>query len=53
MLLTQAFLSFSRLPEHQLRYHDSMADAVADLGRPDAIGKMFRGFQKYLYKAAA
>jgi type I restriction enzyme R subunit len=25
-------------------------DAVADLGRPDEIGKVFSGFQKYLYQ---
>lgn len=29
--------------------HDSIADAVADLGRPNEIGKMFSGFQRYLY----
>jgi type I restriction enzyme R subunit len=40
-------------PLLKLKYHDSMADAVADLGRPDAIGRMFRGFQKYLYEVAA
>jgi type I restriction enzyme, R subunit len=32
------------------KYHDSMHDAVADLGRPEEIGKLFRGFQKYLYQ---
>jgi type I restriction enzyme, R subunit len=25
-------------------------DAVADLGRPEEIGKVFVGFQKYLYQ---
>lgn len=29
------------------------ADAVADLGRPDEIGKVFAGFQKYLYQQQA
>lgn len=24
--------------------------AVADLGRPEEIGKVFAGFQKYLYQ---
>lgn len=33
--------------------NDSIADAVADLGRPDEIGKMFAGFQRYLYQPAA
>ena len=35
----------------RLRYHDSIADAVADLGRPDEIGNAFAGFQRYLYSA--
>jgi type I restriction enzyme R subunit len=37
-------------PLLQLKYHNSIADAVADLGRPDEIGKAFAGFQKYLYQ---
>jgi type I restriction enzyme, R subunit len=40
-------------PLLRLKYHDSIADAVADLGRPDEIGKVFAGFQKYLYQEAA
>ena len=40
-------------PLLRLKYHDSIADAVADLGKPDEIGKIFVGFQKYLYQAAA
>jgi type I restriction enzyme R subunit len=36
-------------PLLRLKYHDSLADAVADLGKPDEIGKVFSGFQKYLY----
>ena len=32
----------------RLKYHDSIADAVADLGPPDEIGRAFAGFQKYL-----
>lgn len=39
-------------PLLRLKYHDSIADAVADLGKPDAIGKMFAGFQRYLYAEA-
>jgi type I restriction enzyme R subunit len=34
----------------QLKYHNSIADAVADLGKPDEIGKVFSGFQRYLYQ---
>ncbi|HQF39116.1 MAG TPA: type I restriction-modification system subunit M N-terminal domain-containing protein, partial [Opitutaceae bacterium] len=34
------------------KYHDSIADAVADLGRPDVIGETFAGFQRYLYEAS-
>lgn len=37
-------------PLLRLKYHDSIADAITDLGKPDEIGKMFSGFQKYLYK---
>ena len=39
-------------PLLKLRYHDSIPDAVADLGRPDEIGKVFSGFQRYLYAEA-
>ena len=37
-------------PLLRLKYHDSIADAVADLGRPEDIGMIFAGFQKYLYQ---
>ena len=40
-------------PLLRLKYHDSIADAVADLGKPDEIGRIFTGFQKYLYQTAA
>jgi type I restriction enzyme R subunit len=40
-------------PLLRLKYHDSIADAVADLGKPDEIGKVFTGFQKYLYLATS
>ena len=33
----------------RLKYHDAIADAIADLGRPEEIGQTFAGFQKYLY----
>jgi type I restriction enzyme R subunit len=40
-------------PLLKLKYHDSIPDAVADLGRPDEIGKVFSGFQRYLYEEPA
>ena len=40
-------------PLLRLKYHDSISDAVADLGRPEEIGKVFSGFQKYLYQQNA
>jgi type I restriction enzyme R subunit len=40
-------------PLLRLRYRNSLADAVADLGKPDEIGRVFAGFQKHLYQAAA
>jgi type I restriction enzyme R subunit len=40
-------------PLLRLMYHDSIADAVADLGRPDEIGRVFADFQKYLYQHQA
>ena len=39
-------------PLLRLKYHNSIADAVADLGQPEEIGKVFAGFQKYLYQPA-
>lgn len=40
-------------PLLRLKYHDSITDAVADLGQPNEIGKVFAGFQKYLYTQVA
>lgn len=40
-------------PLLRLKYHDSIADAVADLGKPEEIGNVFAGFQKLLYQDAA
>jgi type I restriction enzyme R subunit len=37
-------------PLLRLRYHNSIADAVADLGKAEEIGRVFTGFQKYLYE---
>ena len=36
-------------PLLQLKYRNSMHDAIAKLGRPEEIGKAFSGFQKHLY----
>src|SRR5205823_172117 len=40
-------------PLLKLKYNNAIADAVADLGKPEEIGKLFTGFQKYLYQEAA
>ena len=40
-------------PLLRIKYHNSIADAVADLGRPEEIGRVFAGFQKFLYQEAA
>ncbi len=40
-------------PLLKLRYDNAIADAVADLGRPEEIGIFFAGFQKYLYQPTA
>jgi type I restriction enzyme R subunit len=37
-------------PLLRLRYRDSIADAIADLGRPEEIGRIFAGFQRLLYE---
>jgi type I restriction enzyme R subunit len=37
-------------PLLRLKYHDSIADAVADLGKAKEIRQVFAGFQKYLYQ---
>ena len=36
-------------PLLRLKYH-AISDAVANLGRPEEIGMLFSGFQKYLYE---
>ena len=35
----------------RLRYQGSIADAVAELGAPDEISRLFVGFQRWLYDA--
>lgn len=39
-------------PLLRLRYNNSISDAIADLRRPEEIGSVFVGFQRYLYGAA-
>ena len=39
-------------PLLKLKYNNAISDAIADLGRPEEIGKVFAGFQKYLYDHA-
>ena len=36
-------------PLLRLKYHNAIADAIADLGKPEEIGKVFADFQQYLY----
>lgn len=36
-------------PLLKLKYH-AIADAVADLGKPEVIGMVFAEFQQYLYR---
>ncbi len=40
-------------PLLRLKYHNSIADAMADLGKPEEISKVFVGFQKFLYQEGA
>jgi type I restriction enzyme R subunit len=40
-------------PLLRLRYSNSISDAIADLGKPEEIGSIFAGFQKYLYEQVA
>lgn len=37
-------------PLIKLKYKDSIADAIADLGQPEEITNVFMSFQKYLYQ---
>ena len=47
-------LDMAKLPPLlKLKYHDSIPDALADLGSPEAIAEAFSGFQKFLYVPAA
>ena len=35
-------------PLLRFRYNNSIADAVADLGKPEEIGQLFSGFHRFL-----
>ena len=39
-------------PLLKLKYHDSIRDALDDLGKAEEVGEVFAGFQKYLYQVA-
>ena len=46
-------LDLSKLsPLLKLKYNNAIADAIADLGRPEDIKVAFSGFQKHLYQQA-
>ena len=40
-------------PLLQLRYHNSISDALAELGQAAQVRELFAGFQKYLYTQSA
>lgn len=37
-------------PLLKLKYNHSLSDAVEELGKPEEIGRLFAGFQRYLYE---
>jgi type I restriction enzyme R subunit len=37
----------------RLKYRGAIADAIADLGSPDDIRRLFAEFQQFLYQEAA
>jgi type I restriction enzyme R subunit len=40
-------------PLLRLKYNNAIADATAELGKPEHIRELFAGFQKYLYQRVA
>jgi type I restriction enzyme R subunit len=40
-------------PLLRLKYSNSLSDAILDLGVPEEIGRLFVGFQRFLYQEAA
>ncbi len=52
-MFEQAFKNIDDvLRKAELRYNNAIVDAVADRGKPEEIGSVFAGFQKYLYRVA-
>jgi len=49
---TEELASEKLPPLLRLKYH-AISDAVAELGKPEEIGMIFAGFQKYLYQPGA
>jgi type I restriction enzyme R subunit len=39
-------------PLLRLRYNNSIADALVDLGPPEELGHLFSGFQRFLYQSS-
>ena len=52
-ILRENPITLGRIEGHGRRGKPLIADAVADLGRPEDIGALFAGFQKYLYQQTA
>ena len=52
-VLREYRITEGRLEGHGRRGKPEIADAVADLGPPEEIGRVFAGFQKYLYRKQA
>jgi len=47
-------LDFERSPSLlRFKYRGAIADAIADLGSPDDIRRLFAAFQQFLYQEAA
>ena len=46
-------LDLEKLPDLlRLKYNNAIADAIAELGSPDEINRLFRQFQQFLYQEA-
>jgi type I restriction enzyme R subunit len=50
--LTEGVAQEKLTPLLRLRYQNFIADAVADLGKPEDIGQLFSGFQRFLDAAS-
>jgi len=40
-------------PLLKLKYNNAIADAFAELGKPEQVRRVFVGFQRHLYEASA